>query len=284
MNIALLTCSKLPQLTAADQLLIPELEKHGLSAEAVIWDDDTVDWAKYDCLIFRNTWDYYEKEDQFNNWLNKIKVLKINIFNTSEIIHQNKHKFYLRELQNQGIKIIPTIFIDSTNNLKLHKILPVDWDKAVIKPAFSAGSYLTEVFEAKHVEQINTVYQPIAKKKDLLLQKFIPEIQWLGETSFIFFNKEFSHCINKKPINGDFRVQVQFGGKYTAIHPSQALIDKAKRIVDTFSQPLLYARVDGIVINDDLLLMEIECIEPDLYFDLCEGSIQRFVSSILELI
>ena len=284
MIIALLTCTKWPQLTAADQLLIPELEKHGLRAEAAIWDDNAVNWAKYNVLIFRNTWDYYEKEEQFNHWLDKIKALGIKTLNSLEIIRQNKHKFYLRELQNQGIKIIPTIFIESTNDLNLPAVLPPDWDKAVIKPAFSAGSYNTQVFEAKHVEQINTVYQPIAKKKDLLLQKFIPEIQTHGETSFVFFNKKFSHCINKKPKDGDFRVQVQFGGKYTAIHPDPALIEKAKQILDTFSEPLLYARVDGIAINDDLLLMEIECIEPDLYFDLCEGSMQRFVSSILELI
>jgi hypothetical protein len=45
-----------------------------------------------------------------------------------------------------------------------------------------------------------------------------------------------------------------------------------------------YARVDGIVINNELHLMEVECIEPDLYFNLSEGSLERFVNAIVELI
>jgi hypothetical protein len=42
--------------------------------------------------------------------------------------------------------------------------------------------------------------------------------------------------------------------------------------------------VDGIVINNELHLMEVECIEPDLYFNLSEGSLERFVNAIVELI
>ena len=85
-------------------------------------------------------------------------------------------------------------------------------------------------------------------------------------------------------MNGDFRVQIQFGGKYTLIYPDDQLIAKAQKIVETFESDLLYARVDGIIMDTELHLMEIECIEPDLYFNLSEGAHERFVQSILELI
>lgn len=284
MNIALLACQKFPDLTKADQLLIPELAKFGIQAKAIIWDDPSVEWTSFDYLIFRNTWDYYEKESAFNLWLDKLENLGVKTLNALDTIRANKHKFYLRTLEKQGIKILPTIFIEKTNHLDLTQMLPKSWKKAVIKPAFSAGSYLTEVFEADNLAAINKKYQPIAAVKDLLLQQFMPEIQSLGETSLVFFNKQFSHAINKKPVEGDFRIQVQFGGKYTAILPNSALINQAQRIVDTFPDPLLYARVDGIVIGNELHLMEIECIEPDLYFNYSEGSKQRFVQAILELI
>jgi glutathione synthase/RimK-type ligase-like ATP-grasp enzyme len=284
MNIALLTCEKFPNLTQADQLLIPELAKFNITAKAAIWDDVTIDWTHFDYLIFRNTWDYYEKESAFNMWLDKIQNLGIKTLNALEIIRQNKHKFYLRALEKQGIKILPTVFIDKTEKLDLATLLPPSWKKAVIKPAFSAGSYLTEVFEAGNLAAVNQKYQSIAAGKDLLLQQFMPEIQTLGETSLVFFNKQFSHAINKKPIEGDFRIQVQFGGKYVTIHPNPELIAQAQRIVNTFPDPLLYARVDGIVIGNELHLMEIECIEPDLYFNYSEGSEQRFVQAILGLI
>lgn len=284
MKIALLTCEKLPDLNPEDQKLIPALAKHTIEAKAVIWSDKTINWADFDYLIFRNTWDYFEKEAEFTIWLDQIVQLGIKTLNPIEVIKQNIHKFYLRKIEKQGILILSTVFIDKTDNLNLEKLIPSHWKKAVIKPAFSAGSYLTEVFEVSDIANINERYAAIAPQKELLLQEFMPQIQTLGETSFIFFNKKFSHAVNKKPVDGDFRVQSQFGGKYSLVQPSQAIIEKALKIVHTFQDNLLYARVDAIVIDNELHLMEIECIEPDLYFNLSDGSLERFVTAIVELI
>ncbi|MFT5963981.1 MAG: glutathione synthase/RimK-type ligase-like ATP-grasp enzyme [Flavobacterium sp.] len=284
MRIAILSCEKLPNLTQNDQLLIPAMAKVNIEATVVIWNDKTVNWSDFDYLIFRNTWDYFEKEAEFNLWLNQIEHLGIKTLNSIDIIKKNKHKFYLREMEKQGIKILPTVFIDKMDTLDIDKIIPSHWKKVVIKPAFSAGSYQTEVFELKDIRKINTDYKKIASEKELLLQEFMPEIQTLGETSFIFFDKKFSHAVNKKPAAGDFRIQVQFGGQYTLVHPNAELIGKAQQIVNTFTGALLYARVDGIVIDNELHLMEVECIEPDLYFNLSEGSMERFVSAVIDLI
>lgn len=281
MNIALLTCEKFPNLFEPDQQLIPELAKHGITAQPAVWDDASTDWTKFDWLIFRNTWDYYEKEHQFNHWLDQIEGLQIKTLNPTAVIRQNKHKFYLRDLEQKGVRILPTVFINKTDSLNLAKLIPKEWNKAVIKPAFSAGSYLTQVFSLEEIAVVNENYSEIAKEKELLLQEFRPEIQTLGETSLIFFNKKYAHAINKKPAAGDFRIQVQFGGIYEAIQPNSALIEQAQKIVDTFPDPLLYARVDGIVIDNQLHLMEIECIEPDLYFNFSEGARERFVNAIV---
>jgi glutathione synthase/RimK-type ligase-like ATP-grasp enzyme len=284
MKIALLTCEKLPDLTPEDQKLIPALAKHSIEAKAVIWSDKTINWNDFDYLIFRNTWDYFEKETEFTIWLDQIEQSAIKTLNPIGVIKKNIHKFYLREMEKQGITILPTVFIDKTDNLNLAERVPPHWEKAVIKPAFSAGSYLTEVFEISDIPKINEQYKIIASEKELLLQEFMPQIQTLGETSFIFFNKKFSHCVNKKPAEGDFRVQSQFGGKYNLVKPGQELIEKALKIVHTFQDDLLYARVDGIVIDGDLYLMEMECIEPDLYFNLSKDSLELFVAAIVELI
>ncbi|TDE07686.1 ATP-grasp domain-containing protein [Flavobacterium sandaracinum] len=284
MKIALLTCEKLPDLNPEDQKIIPALAKHNIESTAVIWNDKNINWTDYDYLIFRNTWDYFEKETEFKLWLDHIEKLGIKTLNPIKVIKQNIHKFYLCEMEQQGITILPTVFIDKTEHLDLGELIPAHWKKAVIKPAFSAGSYLTEVFDVSNSTEIDQQYAAIAVEKELLVQEFMPQIQTLGETSFIFFNKKFSHAVNKKPVDGDFRVQSLFGGIYTLVHPSQDLIQKAQKIVDTFKEDLLYARVDGILIDQELYLMEVECIEPDLYFNLSENSLERFVNSIVELI
>ena len=284
MKIAILTCEKLPDLNPEDKKIIPALAEHNIEATAAIWSDKSINWTDFDYLVFRNTWDYFEKETEFKIWLDQIEKLGIKTLNPIEIIKQNIHKFYLRELEQQGITILPTVFIDKTEHLDLAQLIPSHWKKAVLKPAFSAGSYLTEVFEIQEIQEISKKYKNIASEKELLLQEFMPEIQTLGETSFIFFNKKFSHAVNKKPVDGDFRVQSLFGGQYTLVQPKPELIEKAKKIVSTFPDHLLYARVDGIIINNELHLMEIECIEPDLYFNLSENALQRFVNAIVELI
>jgi glutathione synthase/RimK-type ligase-like ATP-grasp enzyme len=284
MKIAILTCNQLPELTPQDQPLILELAKHSIEAIPVIWDNPNVNWSDFDYLVFRNTWDYFEKEVQFNTWLTKIEKLGIKTLNSIAIIKENKHKFYLREMEQQGVQILPTIFINKTSNLSLKTLIPSTWKKAVIKPAFSAGSYQTEVFDVADSEIISSQYKVIAAEKELLLQEFIPEIQSLGETSFIFFNKKFSHAVNKKPVEGDFRIQVQFGGKYTLVEPNSNLISQAQKIVNRFADDLLYARVDGIIIDNQLHLMEVECIEPDLYLNLSDGATERFTQAIINSI
>ena len=283
-KIALLTCDKLPDLKPSDQQLIPELKKHHITAQAAIWDNPKEDWTQYDYLVFRNTWDYYEKEDAFNQWLSKIEHLGIPTLNSLNVIQQNKHKFYLQELEQNGITILPTYFQKKTAHLDLKNNIPSHWKKIVIKPAFSAGSYLTKVFEPSEIEKIEEEYQIIAQEKELLLQEFQPEITSLGETSFIFFNKVFSHAVNKRSAANDFRIQVQFGGQYTLVQPPESLIQQAQEIVNQFPEPLLYARVDGIVKNNTIHLMEVECIEPDLYFDYAPNALQKFTQAIVQLI
>jgi hypothetical protein len=66
------------------------------------------------------------------------------------------------------------------------------------------------------------------------------------------------------------------------VHPDASSLPKHK-IVDTFQEN--YSTQSGRnCINNELHLMEVECIEPDLYFNLSEGSLERFVNAIVELI
>jgi glutathione synthase/RimK-type ligase-like ATP-grasp enzyme len=283
MKIGILTCARLPELLESDQKLIPLFTKENITAKAVIWDDESVDWTEFDYLIFRNTWDYYQKEIAFNLWLNKIESLRIKTLNPISVIQKNKHKFYLKELEKEGISILPTIFLEKNSTLNLQNLIPESWEKIVIKPAFSAGSYLTKLIERSELESIQTEFNEHFETKDFLLQEFRPEIKDLGESSFIFFNGKFSHAVNKKPIENDFRVQIQYGGKYTLIQPNDDLLQQAELVLSKIPEKLLYARIDGIVIENKLHLMEIELIEPDLYFDLADGARERFVDSFLRV-
>jgi glutathione synthase/RimK-type ligase-like ATP-grasp enzyme len=255
------------------------------NAQPVVWNDPTVDWQQFDVLIFRTIWDYYLHAEAFNVWLDKIEKLGIKTFNTIDTIRRNHHKFYLKDLSKKGVKIVPTQFLARGSALDLSKVGTRGWKKAILKPAISAGSHETRLFEAKDIAEVADIYQEKLDNEDLLLQPFIKEIKTSGEVSLIFFNKKFSHAIVKKPVRGDFRIQVQFGGQYQAFEPDTALLEVANNIVHTFTDaPLLYARVDGIVKNGQLQLMELELIEPDLYFDYAENAKKRYLEALSDML
>ncbi len=287
MKIGLLTCAKFPDLIQSDQNLNAMLNGMGFSSSPVVWDDNHVDWQSFDYLVFRNTWDYFEKEAEFMKWLEMIQQLNIKTLNSIDVIKNNLNKFYLKSLSEKGVRIIDTCFLPKntlTNEKNLLNEYLAIWSKAIIKPAFSAGSYLTEVIDENNVQNIIDQYSIINQDKDLLLQRFYPEISTFGETSFIFFNRNFSHAVNKKPKEDDFRVQSQYGGIYLPIEVDKDLIAQAQSIIDHIDGDLLYARVDGIVINGTIHLMEVELIEPDLYYDKKQGALNLFAKCIYERI
>lgn len=281
-KIAFLTCQNRPELLEEGLKLAAKLPEN-IQADVCVWNDTNIDWTQYDCLIFRTIWDYFEYPTEFEAFLAHLEQHNVRTLNPLSIIKRNQHKFYLRDLENQGIDIIPTVFLPKNSGWDLDFLAKKGWEKAVIKPAVSAGSYLTKLFDvATETAEITAEYSAIASERDLLVQAFVPEIQTSGELSLLFFNNKFVYSVQKLPKNGDFRVQSQFGGLYSRFEASAELIVQAEKIVKTFSNDLLYARVDGVMQNNRFLLMELELIEPDLYFNYHEKGEDMFVNALVE--
>ena len=274
-KIAFATYSELPNLTENDRLLIPIFEANGYAVYAEIWDNPSVDWTIYDAVLIRSTWDYYLKPLAFQNWISKFQTSKTKLFNSPEIILKNSHKFYLKELNEKGVAIIPTLF--SSEKIELETLRK--WEKVVIKPAVSAGSHETAIFETATLTQ--EIFDSKISYGDWLIQPFLSEIQDAGELSMMFFGGQFSHAIQKVPKSGDFRVQKQFGAKYLKFEPNEAIIAVAANIVEIAGKESVYARVDGIMTKNGFLLMEVEMIEPDLFFEYASDGPARFVEVVL---
>ena len=281
-RVGILTCADFPDLTLSDQKLIPLLKESGIFAEAVIWDNPSFHSTRYDVLLFRNIWDYFTKQEKYFNWLKELTSRNVITINALETILWNSHKFYLKELQAYGIPVILSIFISKDDDTDFRMLMPEDCEKAVIKPAISAGAYLTESFSVSNVDTISTVYKDIRKNNDLIIQKFIPEITSQGEISLVFFDKRYSHAVIKTPKDGDFRIQSQFGGTYKSYFPDDQLVNSCNKILQYTNQDLLYARIDRVMIDDVFHLMELELIEPDLYLDYVQDGHKRFTDVIVQ--
>ena len=58
---------------------------------------------------FRTTWDYFDRFDEFFNWLEKTKT-KLIFINSYKTIKWNIDKYYLKELSEKGINVTNHIY------------------------------------------------------------------------------------------------------------------------------------------------------------------------------
>lgn len=282
-KIGFVTCKKLPHLISGDQNVKKYLEKQNHVVCTVIWDDPTVNWPSFDLLVTRSTWDYYKHIDAFTSWYNKLNDLNVHIFNPPDIFNENKDKIYLHNLQSKGVTIVPTKIVKQSQGLNLKQILEENsWKEAIIKPSVSASSYKTWKITTETVDNGEEKALSILKNHTLLVQEYMPEIKQEGEWSLIFFNGKYSHSAIKKPHTSDFKVQEEYGGTTTLTTPSDTLLRQAQKIVNLYKNKLLYARVDGVLRDETLYLMELELIEPDLYLDNNPQGVINFATAIMQ--
>ncbi|MFT5282880.1 MAG: glutathione synthase/RimK-type ligase-like ATP-grasp enzyme [Yoonia sp.] len=118
------------------------------------------------------------------------------------------------------------------------------------------------------------------KNRQIMLQAFEKTILDVGEYSLFYFDGEYSHSINKLPASGDFRVQEEHGGQLQSIEPTDAMRALAQRTLNALPENALYARIDMLDTATGLAIIEVELIEPSLYFNMDEESPKRFAQAI----
>ena len=289
MNIAIVTYNDngayhLSSLKNEDDLLVEYLERKGLTIEKMVWNDPRVEWESYDAVVIKSPWDYFNLIDDFYAWLTKMEEKNIKFLNPIAIVKWNADKHYLKDIEDGGLKIAPCIFLEKGKQVNLNDYFHnLNTNKLIVKPAVSGGSKNTFKVVAENVKEINQQLQSLLEAEDLIVQPFLKEIEEQGEWSFLFFGGKFSHALVKKAKDGDFRVQHVFGGTIHPQQPPEGLIEIAQGYIDRFAKDCLYARVDGVVVDQQFLLMELELIEPYLFLETNLDSLENYYQALLSL-
>jgi len=249
-----------------EQLLKSALEKQGLTVEITYWDNPSYDWSKTKSVIFRTIWDYFEKFEEFFKWLDEIKH-QTQLINSYELVKWNIDKHYLKDLNENGINIVPTYFAKQNTKESLLDISnKMDWDDLVIKPAISAAAFQTFKILNNQINEKEELFQQLIKNRDMLVQPFFETISEFGEASLMIFDGKFSHAILKKAKEGDFRVQDDFGGTVHDYSPSIEEVEFALKVIKACKSAPLYGRVDIVWDQEkNIYLSELEIIEPELW-------------------
>ena len=288
-QLAFLSTENLEEFIVYDELTYAHFEALGWSVEAVPWRaglDPDFDWSRFEMVIIRSPWDYQQEAELFLDALVRIDS-GTRLENPLEVVRWNLQKGYLRDLEERGVPIVPTLFRDAGEPIDGSLLGRFEGaNKVVVKPLVSGNADHTYVLDVATIEADGARLTEIFASRAHLAQPFVPGILEEGEFSLFYFAGKFSHAILKTPKAGDFRVQEEHGGRIRGIEPDKTMLSAGQKALEAIEQDLLYARVDLVRAvsegGEHFQVMELELIEPSLYFPYAEGSAERFARATIE--
>jgi len=273
MTIALriATCRVLPEPDPDEAPLAAALAAGGVAAQLLGWDDPAIDWDAPIPTILRSTWNYPLAVDAFVAWLDRAAAAAP-VINPPDIVRGNLHKRYLLDLAARGVAVVPTTVVERGGSCDLAAIASA---QIVIKPEVGAGSIGTRRFApadpaaAAHLAALTA-------HGAALVQPYVASVDDYGERSMVWIDGELSHAIRKTP---------RFSGDAESVAGPFPIADDERAIAEAALAPIadriLYGRVD--LARDAAgrpLVMELELIEPSLFFAHQPGSADRYVAAL----
>lgn len=236
-----------------DHALAGALHRRGAHVDFICWDDPSIQWSTVGLAVIRSTWDYHQRVDAFLAWVDYAESVT-RLVNDARTVRWNAHKSYLHDLAATGVPVVPTEIVPRGGH---HDLGAGDW---VVKPAVSIGADRT----TPHATQADL--DTLVATDDVLVQPYRREVHD-GEVSVICIGGEPMHAVRKVPKQGDFRTQEHLGAAVSRVTITDAYARLAHAALAVAPSPTAFARVDLLDTTEGPLLMELELIEPTLWFD-----------------
>lgn len=248
--------------------------------EVVDWDDPGVDWASYDRVVLRSTWDYDERLAEFLRWVERVAAVT-DLRNPAAMVRWSSDKHYVGELEAAGVPVIPTTVVSPGEEPSFPA------GGVVVKPAVGAGGRDVAVFPDDHARAAAHVARLHAVGDSALVQPLLPSVAVEGEWPMVYFGGRFSHAASKRvTLPSDRPTGEPLASETLAPHVADeaqlAVGDAAIAVVvERFGVPT-YARVDLVRDGDGRpCVLELELVEPSLF--LPEGgadAVARLVAAL----
>jgi hypothetical protein len=270
LRLALITAVGATDLGADGELLLPALGRLGIAGVPVGWGVD-LEAGAFDGAVIRSASDYIDDPRRFLDWCRETSS-RMPLANPVDVLAWNSDKRYLRDLERAGVASVPTLWVGPGESLA-----GVPWERFVVKPVVSAGARSSATYETsglpkarRHVDAIT------AGGVTAMVQPHLSAIDREGEVGVYVIAGEVTHAIRKAgvlragaPPAADLSL-----GRHQQVVPSPLLdehVDFARAVLDGVPggpDRLLYARVDlARGERGELLLLELECIEPRLFLE-----------------
>lgn len=265
-----------------DHVLRGALESRGVRVHPQVWGGPVPPGAT---VLIRSTWDYVEHPERFVAWLDHLDEQGAVVHNPTATIRWNMHKRYLTDLARRGVAVVPTRVVDRGSGVTLDDVVAATgWDDVVVKPAIAGTARLTIHQAREGLEATERHLAKLLAAEDALVQPFVPGVTADGEMSVVAVAGRPQHAVRKRAPAGEWRVQYEFGGTVEPIDLDDELVDATREVLAALDVVPLFARVDLARIDDRLHLMELELIEPNLFFDLLHESADSLADALVAVL
>jgi glutathione synthase/RimK-type ligase-like ATP-grasp enzyme len=254
-------------LTGDDAVLAAALDARGIRSAPVVWGRPVTAGAT---VVIRSTWDYIERPAAFAAWLDRLDAVGAVVHNPTSLLRWNLHKGYLVELDRRGVAVVPTVVVRRGHRTSLDEVLARHgWRDVVIKPAVGATAWRTEHAGAIGGPAASAHLAQLVETGDAVVQPFVESITTTGEVSVVVIGGRPLLAVLKRAATGDWRVQSDYGGSVAVVELTAELRRAALAAVGALRPVPTYARVDLVRDEHDALrVLELELVEPELFFRL----------------
>jgi glutathione synthase/RimK-type ligase-like ATP-grasp enzyme len=237
---------------------------------------DAGDLTKFDLVLPLLVWGYPLQSARWYLAVDAWEAQGVKLCNSAATLRWNTDKDYLIDLAEAGIPTVPTVEIHGLNPATLAEAREELGAKTlVVKPSISAGAMRTYRLEPGDLIPLD------ALEREMLVQPMMPSVTEEGEYSLLWFGGQYSHAVLKRPSEGDFRVQEQFGGRDVGVTPPAEALALGKATIAACPYPIVYARVDMLRDTKGVFtLMELELIEPSLFLHHAPDGGAGFVNAL----
>jgi hypothetical protein len=191
-------------------------KKLGVQVEAAPWLTSPLSSDSSSSIYVANlTWGYHLKPVEWNTWLSKWPT-NVRLINSPKLLEWNTRKTYLNDLEEAGVPVIPTIYVDHVDEATLENAAAhFGVADLVVKPQVSASSHnIMRVLVGSddfiiHQHQVRNgtvcifylVSMNISLEKLIIIsnlfisKRSLPHAYFLCFQSYTLYNRDFTLCL-----------------------------------------------------------------------------------------
>ncbi|MFD3808186.1 RimK family alpha-L-glutamate ligase [Streptomyces sp. NPDC058619] len=274
--------------------LLEACETVGLDVEVCSWEDPTVDWSRFQAVVFRSPWTWAERLPEFLAACERIAAVT-RLVTPMPLVRWALDKRYLADLAAAGVPVIPTTIVEPGAD-------PLAAVRSFLEEHPQAAAFVVKPTDGCYSKNVRRYARPVADEapahvarllaggSHVILQPYVESVDRHGETDLTFFDGEYSHAIHKGAMlmpDGTVHVPtLDFRTARVADQDERAVASAALAAAQAslgLEQPLVCGRVDLVRGADGTpMVLEMELCEPSLNLPFGEDSALRFAQALAE--